>query len=187
MTTPPSSPLELEGHEQQTFRAFLTAARLLSNAIGQELRRETGMTKIHFEVLSRLEEAPGHRMNLGALARDMAVSSSRLSHIMNRLEELSWVRRLDNPRDGRFHLAELTDGGLTAFHRAALRHTRFAQERFLAPLSAEQVGQLRQISNTLLAQPPSGAPLTGPRDRPGEAAPDAVEADVYGTGPTLRL
>lgn len=158
MTTPPSSPLELETHEQQTLRAFLTAARLLSNAIGQQLRRETGMLEIHFEVLSRLEEASEHRMSMGVLAQDTAVSPSRLSHLVDKLEELSWVRRLDSPRDGRHHLAELTDAGLAAFHRAALRHTRFAQERFLAPLSAEQVGQLRQISKILLAQLPSGHP-----------------------------
>ncbi|MFD7893740.1 MarR family winged helix-turn-helix transcriptional regulator [Streptomyces sp. NPDC059743] len=140
--------------------------------MGQELHRETGMRQIHFEILGWLEEAPGHRMSMGDLARRSAVSPSRLSHLVDRLEELSWVRRLESPQDGRSHLAELSDAGHAALGKATLRHAQYTQERFLNLLSAEQVGQLRQISEILLRRPPcsvssDGADASGQQCGPG--------------------
>ncbi|MDX3077882.1 MarR family winged helix-turn-helix transcriptional regulator [Streptomyces sp. MI02-7b] len=169
ITTPPPG---LESHEEQTLRAFLGAARLLSEELGQELRRATGMRQIHYEILGWLEEAPGHRMAMGELARRAAVSASRLSHLVSKLEELSWVRRLHTPDDGRCHLAQLTDTGRAALREATPWHARYAQERLLDLLSREQVDQLRQISELLLSRPPGlalsdGAEASGQQHEPG--------------------
>ncbi|MDX3853458.1 MarR family winged helix-turn-helix transcriptional regulator [Streptomyces sp. AK02-01A] len=152
MSTLIPSPPERGSHEKQTVRAFLGAARLLSEQLAQELRRATGMRQIHYEILGWLEEAPGHRMGMGDLARRSAVSPSRLSHLVDRLEERDWVRRLDSPRDGRAHLTELSAAGLTALREAAPWQARSAHARLLEHLSEEQIGQLRQISEILLGR-----------------------------------
>ncbi|MEV5477389.1 MarR family transcriptional regulator [Streptomyces sp. NPDC052207] len=150
MATPTTRSLEIGPHEQEALRAFLSAARLLSEDLNQELHREAGMRQIHYEILTRLEEAPGHRLGMTDLARRSVVSKSRLTHLVARLEALSWVRRLDNPLDGRCQVAELSDAGLAALREATRWHAQCAQERFVDLLSGEQVGQLRQISEILL-------------------------------------
>ncbi|MGW6460687.1 MarR family winged helix-turn-helix transcriptional regulator, partial [Streptomyces sp. NPDC055078] len=123
--------------EQQTLRSFLTAARLLSEQLGHELWRETGMRQIHYEILAWLSEAPGHRLGMADLARRTAVSPSRLSHLMDRLEELGWVRRTSSPDDGRVHLAQLTDDGRATLEQAAPWHGECAHARLLDLLTPE--------------------------------------------------
>lgn len=105
--------------EQQTVRAFLSAARLLSEQLGQELLRETGMRQIHYEILAWLSEAPQGSLRMAELARRTAVSHSRLSHLVDRLEERRWVERRDCSDDARGLLASLTDEGAKALQEAA--------------------------------------------------------------------
>ncbi|MQS39654.1 MarR family winged helix-turn-helix transcriptional regulator [Streptomyces katsurahamanus] len=135
---------------QQAMRAFLTAARLLSEQLGQELRRESGMSQIHYELLAHLAESPGRRLKMTGLARRTGVSPSRLSHLVDRLEQRGWVGRLPDPADRRVHLAQLTDAGQRALTEAAPWHDACAQARLLDHLTDEQLDHLKGISEVLL-------------------------------------
>ncbi|MFF8958381.1 MarR family winged helix-turn-helix transcriptional regulator [Streptomyces sp. NPDC014894] len=161
---------------QQTMRAFLTAARLLSEQLGQGLRRESGMSQIHYEVLAWLSETPDRPLRMTELAHRTGVSTSRLSHLVDRLEQRRWVRRLSSADDGRVHLAQLTGAGRRALEDAAPWHAECAQSRLLDHLTAEQLAQLRQISELLRARltgtaAPSRTPGGLPASRADEGAP----------------
>jgi hypothetical protein len=56
-----TAPDRLDHDAQRTMRAFLTAARLLFEQLEQELRHESGMSQIHYEVLAWLSETPAAR------------------------------------------------------------------------------------------------------------------------------
>lgn len=166
-----TAPDRLDHDAQRTMRAFLTAARLLSEQLGQELRRESGMSQIHYEVLAWLFETPGRQMKMTELARRTGVSTSRLSHLTDRLEQRGWVQRLTSPADRRVHLAQLTGTGQHALEEAAPWHADCAQSRLLDHLTHEQLDQLRDISELLRhrltgqaatgrAQPPPPVGLT---------------------------
>ena len=128
--------------EQQTVRAFLSAARLLSEQLGQELLRETGMRQIHYEILAWLSEAPQGRLRMAELARRTAVSHSRLSHLVDRLEERRWIERPDCSDDARGLLASLTDKGAKALQEAAPWHAECVHSRLLEQLTPEQTASM---------------------------------------------
>ncbi|MET4644537.1 DNA-binding MarR family transcriptional regulator [Streptomyces atratus] len=153
--------------EQQTVRAFLSAARLLSERLGQELLRETGMRQIHYEILAWLSEAPQGRLRMAELARRTAVSHSRLSHLVDRLEERRWVERRDCSDDARGLLASLTDDGAKALQEAAPWHAECVHSRLLEQLTPEQTAHLREISEVLLENLTGHFPRRGmPTDQP---------------------
>ncbi|WP_328907520.1 MarR family transcriptional regulator [Streptomyces sp. NBC_00234] len=138
-----------DADEQQTTRAFLVAARVLSERLGQELRRENGMLPIHYELLARLSESPGRRLKMTDLARNAGVSASRLSHLADRLEERGWIGRTGCPADGRVHLAQLTRAGRRALDEAASWPPHGQHTGLLEILTREEMVQLRDMSERL--------------------------------------
>ncbi|MFE4959472.1 MarR family winged helix-turn-helix transcriptional regulator [Streptomyces sp. NPDC056653] len=135
---------------QQSARAFSSAARWLTEQVGQEFRRETGMWQIHYEMLSWLSEAPEGQLNLTKLARRMGISTSRLSHLVDRAREHGWVERAPKPVDRRIVLVRLTTAGKDALQAAAPLQLACVRSRFLDRLTPAQVEQLREISEALI-------------------------------------
>lgn len=147
----------LSDDEQQTWRAFLAANRLVFDQLDRELQRDSGMPHGYYEILVRLSEAPERSLRMSALADRSQSSRSRLSHAVARLEENGWVRRQSCPDDRRGQVAVLTDVGFAALAAAAPGHVEAVRAHVFDPLTAEQVVQLREIStamvDALLAQP----------------------------------
>lgn len=63
----------------------------------------------HFNLLACLHHE--HRMTLGELAHDSAVSAATMSRTVSTLEDRGWIRRSNSPEDGRVVLVELTREG----------------------------------------------------------------------------
>jgi DNA-binding MarR family transcriptional regulator len=141
----------LSPDEQRAWRAFLEATRLLFATIDEQLQREAGIPHTYYEILVRLSEAPGRRLRMSELAEASLSSRSRLSHAVSRLEERGWVRRTCAPTDRRGQLAELTDEGFAALAAAAPGHVEQVRAALLDPLTADQVADLREISETIAA------------------------------------
>ncbi|MEV6054303.1 MarR family transcriptional regulator [Streptomyces sp. NPDC052107] len=135
---------------QQPVRAFSSAARWLTEQVGHEFRRESGMWQIHYEMLSWLAEAPEGQLGLTRLARRMGISTSRLSHLVDRTREHGWVERVPDPVDRRIVLARLTGAGRAALQAAAPLQLACVRSHFLDRLTPAQVEQLREISDALV-------------------------------------
>ena len=140
----------LDEDEQRAWRAFIEAVTLLFDRLDRELQRDAGIPHTYYEILVRLSEAPGRTLRMSALAERALSSRSRLSHAVARLEEAGWVRRDRCPTDKRGWLAVLTDEGFAALEAAAPGHVRGVRTHLLDQLTADQVAQLRTISETLL-------------------------------------
>ncbi|MEV6112601.1 MarR family transcriptional regulator [Streptomyces sp. NPDC052109] len=137
---------------QRSARAFSSAARWLTEQVGHEFRRGTGMWQIHYEMLSWLSEAPDGQLGLTKLARRMGISTSRLSHLVDRAREHGWVERAPDPVERRIVLARLTEAGKDALQAATPLQLACVRSRFLDRLSPAQLEQLREISETLTRQ-----------------------------------
>jgi DNA-binding MarR family transcriptional regulator len=140
----------LTAEEQQAWRAYLTAAQALLAAIDAQLQRACGIPHGYYEILVRLSEAPGLALRMSQLAEASTSSKSRLSHAVARLEERGWVERLDCATDRRGQVAQLTPAGFTALEAAAPGHVEQVRRALFDQLSAEQVTQLRAISEAIL-------------------------------------
>ena len=77
----------LDDDEQRTWRAFLTAQRLLFDRLERQLQRDAGLPHAYYEILVRLSEAPDRTLRMSQLADSSLSSRSRLSHAVARLEE----------------------------------------------------------------------------------------------------
>lgn len=136
----------LNEDEQCTWRAFLTAMRLLTEQLDRELQHDANIPHTYYEILVALSEAPGRRLRMNQLADMCQSSRSRLSHAVNRLEEAGWVRREACPTDKRGALAVMTDEGFAAIEAAAPGHVEGVRRHVFDVLSPEQIRQLGQIS-----------------------------------------
>ena len=132
--------------EQCTWRAFLTAMRLLTDQLDRELQHDANIPHTYYEILVALSEAPGRRLRMNQLAEVCQSSRSRLSHAVNRLEEAGWVRREACPTDKRGALAVMTDDGFAAIEAAAPGHVEGVRRHVFDVLTPEQVRQLGEIS-----------------------------------------
>src|SRR3954471_24034303 len=140
----------LDDEEQQTWRAFLGATRLVFDQLDRELQRESGIPHTYYEILVRLSEAPNRELRMSALADRSQSSRSRLSHAVARLEENGWVERRVCADDKRGQLAVLTDVGFAALERAAPSHVESVRKHVFDPLTEDEQAQLRVISSKLL-------------------------------------
>ena len=139
----------LSDEEQCTWRAFLTAMRLLTDQLDRELQRDADIPHTYYEILVALSEAPGRQLRMNQLADMCQSSRSRLSHAVNRLEEAGWVRREACPTDKRGALAVMTDEGFAAIEAAAPGHVAGVRRLVFDVLSPEQVRQLGEISTAI--------------------------------------
>lgn len=136
----------LSEDEQCTWRAFLTAMRLLTDQLDRELQHDANIPHTYYEILVALSEAPGRRLRMNQLAEVCQSSRSRLSHAVNRLEEAGWVRREACPTDKRGALAVMTDDGFAAIAAAAPGHVEGVRRHVFDVLTPEQIRHLGEIS-----------------------------------------
>jgi DNA-binding MarR family transcriptional regulator len=142
-------PRWLDAEEQQAWRAYIEASRLVMEQLERDLQASCGLPVTYYEVLVQLSEAPGRTMRMSELARRSLSSPSRLSHAVARMEELGWIRRESCPSDRRGSFAVLTDEGFRVIEAAAPGHVESIRAHFLDHLSREQVAQVREIGQAL--------------------------------------
>jgi DNA-binding MarR family transcriptional regulator len=145
-----AEPRWLDDKEQQAWRAFIAAQRVVNGRIEQQLQRDAGMPHTYFEILVRLAEASGGRLRMSELALSTLGSRSRLSHAVNRLEKVGWVRREGIESDRRGQVAILTDEGRQKLKETAPGHVETVRQAVFDALTEEQVGQLHDICAALV-------------------------------------
>jgi DNA-binding MarR family transcriptional regulator len=139
----------LDDDEQRTWRAFLTANRLLMDTLDRQLQHEAGIPHTYYEILVRLSEVPDRALRMSQLAASSMSSRSRLSHAVARMEETGWVRRRECPTDRRGAVCELTDAGMEAIRTAAPGHVEAVRTNLFDQLTPEQVVVLREVSEAV--------------------------------------
>ena len=75
----------LDEKQQRTWRAFLSADRLLFDRLERQLQREAGMPHAYYEILVALSEAPERTLRMSDLA-DTPSTSRRCSSPSARAE-----------------------------------------------------------------------------------------------------
>ncbi|MFP5021261.1 MarR family winged helix-turn-helix transcriptional regulator [Pseudonocardia phyllosphaerae] len=165
----------LDDTEQQTWRAFLAAQRLVSEKVERRLQAGAGMPQAYYEILVRLSEAPDRTLRMSVLADSAMSSRSRVSHAVARMEQTGWIERRACPSDRRGQLAVLTDEGFRVLADAAPDHVESVREAVFDALSPAQQAALRDACETVVAHLSDGAEWPVSEDA-GPDGPDAVRA-----------
>jgi DNA-binding MarR family transcriptional regulator len=177
-------PRWLDAEEKRTWLALLSAIDMIDEELDRQLQRDAGMPHAYYMVLAALSESPGRKMRMSDLASSNNASQSRLTHAVNRLVTAGWVRREKCTSDRRVVYAVLTDEGFDVLKAAAPGHVEAVRATLFDRLSPEQVRQLREISETLIARQgrsprwPSPEDVDGDGDSGSGASTAAVSAAV---------
>ncbi len=151
----------LTDEQLDAWLSYVAASALLEAALDRQLQRDSGLPHAYYQILAMLSDVPGRTLRMSDLAAATQSSQSRLSHAVARLERNGWIRRIPCPDDRRSTLARLTDAGFAVLAAAAPGHVDAVRRHLFARLTAEQVGQLREISRAVLSGLASSGDLPG--------------------------
>jgi len=135
--------------------SWLSVVRLMTWlpwSVDQQLRRDSNLGMVEYQVMARLSLSPERTLRMSALA-DLANSSlSRLSHLVKRLEERGFARREPDPADGRFTNAILTEQGYQALAEAAPGHVAHVRSLVIDVLSPEQLRRIGLAADRIMSR-----------------------------------
>jgi DNA-binding MarR family transcriptional regulator len=137
MARKPLPPQWLDEDEQQAWRHYLHASRLLEAVMDRDLQTH-GLQLTEYEIIMVLSGAPERRLRMSAIAEQVVQSRSRLSHTAGRLEKRGWVRREACVGDRRGVELVLTDAGSAAVIEMAPTHVHSVRANLVDPLSHEE-------------------------------------------------
>ena len=140
----------LTDDEIDTWLKFRAVVELYPGLLDAQLRRDSQMTHMEYQVLAMLSEVPDRTLRMTALAARTNGSLTRMSHVVTRLEQRGIVARSACALDGRATNVTLTDAGHAALVAAAPGHVTQVRESFLDALSPAQLGQLDAICDAIL-------------------------------------
>jgi DNA-binding MarR family transcriptional regulator len=143
--------------EWASWLALLQLHRMVLAELDTELRRRHGLAVTEFDVLITLFNAPGQRLQMSALARQVMLSPAGTTHLVTRLERDGLVRRAVDPADRRRWFTVLTGDGETMLRAARRTHNEVLRRTFLAATSAADRRMLERLWRRLpRAQPGAG-------------------------------
>ena len=135
--------------------SWLSVVRLvtwLPWSIDHQLRRDSDLSMVEYQVMARLSQRPERTLRMGLLADLVNSSLSRLSHLVKRLEDRGLVRREPDPADGRFISAVLTDEGFQVLAEAAPGHVAHVRSLVIDVLSPEQLRRLGRDADRIVSR-----------------------------------
>jgi DNA-binding MarR family transcriptional regulator len=145
----------LDAAEQQVWRAYLDATRLLVQVLDRQLETDDGISFTDYELLVQLSEAPDGRLRMRDLANAALSTRSGMTRAVTRLERAGWVRRVECEEDRRGMYAELTQSGQAKLAASAPGHVAAVRAHVFDELTAAQWQQLgatcRQLAESLRA------------------------------------
>jgi DNA-binding MarR family transcriptional regulator len=170
MTTP-----ALDDRETSAWIRLAAVVELLPGVLDSQLRRDAGLTHFEYVVLAMLSEAPGHVLRMSALAAQTSSTLPRLSHVVARLEKRGLLVRSPCPEDGRANNVRLTDAGVDKLRAAIPGHVANVRRHVLDTLSREQLAQVTDIADAILAKIDPDGSMTAFCRRPAAAVSEHRE------------
>ena len=132
----------LSAEQLSSWLSFVRVLTWLPWSIDQQLQRDSKLKMVEYQVLAMLSESPARTMRMSSLAEVTNASLSRLSHLVDRLENRGLVRREADRTDGRFTNAVLTENGFTTLADAAPGHIEHVRSLVIDVLTPEQLRRL---------------------------------------------
>lgn len=140
--------------------ALLAAHIAVGAAIDREAVAETEHDPTTLDLLLRIGLAKGQRLRAVELCRQLLLSPSHISRMIDRAEKLGLAERTPDPDDRRAHLVQLTPEGQEAVADFAPRLNAVLQRVFYDTLSAKEREQfteyLRRVERAARVALPSG-------------------------------
>ena len=116
------------------FGMLLEAHAAVLTHVGRDLEASSGIPVAWMEVLLRLARSPQQRLRMAELARQVGLSTSGLTRLIDRIEQAGYVGRQACATDRRGAEAVLTDEGQAVLRSALPAHLESIETNLVAPL-----------------------------------------------------
>ncbi len=120
-----------------------------TRAVEAELLREHGLTINDYEALLVLANADDGRLRRTDLARDLQLTASGVTRLLDELERAGYVDRASCDTDARVTYAVLTDEGRAKLSEASDSHVAAVHELFEEHYSSEELATLAELLGRL--------------------------------------
>jgi DNA-binding MarR family transcriptional regulator len=124
---------------------LLQTHRQLTRELDARLESEHGLSLSGLELLARLAAAPDHWLRLSIVAAQTGLSLSRVSRIVDALEDRGLAERHPCPADARAINAHLTASGAELLRAAEQTHRATIQQLFFDQVSVGEVETLAGV------------------------------------------
>jgi DNA-binding MarR family transcriptional regulator len=138
---------------QTAWLRFLRAHAALTRELGARLEADHGLTMSDFDVLIQLYHAPDHAMRRVDIARQVLLTASGITRLLDGLERCGLVAKRACEKDARVSYAVLTDEGLRKVEEARCSHHADVDELFGAALQPKEREQLAELLSRLPLAP----------------------------------
>jgi DNA-binding MarR family transcriptional regulator len=128
---------------------FLRAHAALTRELSARLEAAHGLTLSDFDVLVQLFHAEGHRLRRIDLARQVLLTASGITRLLDGLERAGWVEKARCDSDQRVTYAVLTPAGRAKIAEARAGHHGDIEELFGAKFSDEEIATLDGLLSRL--------------------------------------
>jgi DNA-binding MarR family transcriptional regulator len=142
--TPPAAET-LSATELAAWDGFLRVHAHLVRELDYELEEACGLPLVSYEVLLRLENAPGHRMRMRDLADAAMLSRSGLTRLVDRLVRDGLIKRSSCSADARGAYSVLTPKGQRVLKEARPAHLAGVRRRFLDHFDEDELASLNTV------------------------------------------
>jgi DNA-binding MarR family transcriptional regulator len=142
----------LTAEELDSWLSVMRLMTWLPWSIDQQLQRDSNLRMVEYQVLAMLSESPDRTMRMSSLAEVTNASLSRLSRLVQRLEDRGLVRREPDPTDGRFTKAVLTERGFRTLAEAAPEHVAHVRALVIDVLSPEQLRRIGRDADRIMTR-----------------------------------
>ena len=140
---------ETSNATQTAWLRFLRAHAALTRELGARLEAEHGLTMSDFDVLIQLYHAPEHAMRRIDIARQVLLTASGITRLLDGLESSGLVGKERCDSDARVTYAVLTDAGVRKIEEARESHLADIEELFGSRFSAQERDQLAELLGRL--------------------------------------
>ncbi|MHB8468397.1 MAG: MarR family winged helix-turn-helix transcriptional regulator [Gaiellaceae bacterium] len=143
-----STQISADAHLSAWLR-FLRAHAAVTRNLSSRLEAEHGLTLNDYDVLVQLYHAPGRRLRRVDLARQVILTASGITRLLDGLERAGWVCKARCDSDARVTYAVLTETGLAKCEEARASHLADVEELFGSRFSAAEGEALAELLGRL--------------------------------------
>jgi DNA-binding MarR family transcriptional regulator len=133
----------------EAFGHLLGAHATLTRRLSARLESEHGLTMSEYEVLFLLSHEEDHSMRRIDLSREVRLSPSGITRMLDRLEATGLVEKGSCAKDARVTYAVLTDAGIQKLRDCAPAHLAEIERLIGERLSDEEVESLGRLLGRL--------------------------------------
>lgn len=105
-----------------------------------------GLSRAEFELLGPLSEGLEEGIRPKELGATVGWDTSRIAHLLRRMEKRELIERYDCDGDGRGTVVRITDGGRKLMDGAAAGHLALVRRLFVDRLTDQEMEVLSRIS-----------------------------------------